>query len=117
MSLSINGVPCNSHQRQTVPSNAEKMIPSTSSSDRTARTDAVSPVPSKPVVRGPGADQFSAGQSAALRSALAAQPEIRPEVVERAKALAADPNYPPRDVLAQVAGLILASPDLTADES
>ena len=117
MSLSTNGVPCNSHQRQTVPSNAEKMIPSTSSSDRTARTDALAPAPSKPVVRGPGADQFSAGQSAALRSALAAQPEIRPEVVERAKALAADPNYPPRDVLAKVAGLILASPDLTADES
>lgn len=117
MSLSTNGVPCNSHQRQTVPSNAEKMIPSTSSSDRTARTDAVAPAPSKPVVRGPGADQFSAGQSAALRSALAAQTEIRPEVVERAKALAADPNYPSRDVLAKVAGLILASPDLTADES
>lgn len=93
------------------------MIHSTSSSDRTARTDAVSPAPAKPVVRGPGSDQFTAGHSAALRSALQAQPEVRPEVVARAKALAADPNYPPRDVLEKVAGLIIASPDLSADES
>lgn len=117
MSLSTNGVPCNSHQRQTVPSNAEKMIHSTSSSDRTARTDAVSSVSQKPVVRGPGADQFSPAQSAALRAALAAQPEIRPDVVERAKALAADPAYPSRDILQKIAGIMIASPDPSADES
>lgn len=117
MNLSTNGVPCNSHQRQTVPSNAETMIHSTSSSDRTARTDAVAQVPAKPIVRGPGSDQFSAGQSTALRAALAAHPEIRPDVVERAKALAADPGYPPREILQKVAGMIIASPDLTVDES
>lgn len=117
MSLSTNGVPCNQNQRQTVSSNAEKMIHSTSPSDRTARTETVSPVPQKPVVRGPGADQFSAEHSATLRAALAAQPEIRPDVVERARTLAADPNYPSLDVLRHVAGQLLASPDLTTDES
>jgi hypothetical protein len=117
MTLSTNGVPCDPHQRQTVFSNADPMIHSTSPSDRTARTDAVAPATAKPTVRRADSDQFSAGQSAALREALAAQPEIRPDVVARAKALAADPAYPPREVLAKVAGFILASPDFTADES
>jgi hypothetical protein len=93
------------------------MIHSTSPSDRTARPESVAPVPQKPVVRGPGADQFSAAHSAALRSALAAQPEIRPDVVERGKALAADPEYPSTAILRSIAGKLLASPDLSADES
>lgn len=93
------------------------MIHSTSSSDRTARTDAVSLVPQKPVVRGPGADRFSAEQSATLRAALAAQPEIRPEVVARGKELAADPNYPSNDILRKVGEALLTAPDLTEDES
>jgi hypothetical protein len=93
------------------------MIHSTSPSDRTARTDAVSLVPQKPVVRGPGADRFSAEQSATLREALAAQPEIRPEVVARGKELAADPSYPSNEILRQVGQTLLASPDLTEDQS
>jgi hypothetical protein len=52
-----------------------------------------------------------------LRSELRRQPEIRPEVVARAKALAADPNYPPMEVLRAVAQQILAAPDLSEDES
>lgn len=91
------------------------MIHSTSSSDRTARTDAVPPVAPKPAVRGPQADHFSAGNSAALREALASQPEIRPEVVARGRELAADPAYPPPAVLREVAGAILRAPDLTDD--
>lgn len=93
------------------------MIHSTSSSDRTARTEAAAPSSPKPAVRGPGTDQFSPQHSAALKAALEAQPEIRPEVVARAKALAADPNYPPADVLRQVAAQVLRSPDLTEDAS
>ena len=93
------------------------MIHSTSSSDRTARTDAVSLVPQKPVVRGPGADSFSAANTATLRAALQAQPEIRPEVVARGKELAADPNYPSTDILRKVGEALLKSPDLTEDES
>lgn len=115
MSLSTHGVPCN--QRQTVSTNAEKMIHSTSPSDRTARTETVSPFPPKPVVRGPGADQFSSSHSTALRAALAAQPEIRADVVARGKALAADPAYPSVDILRSVAGKLINSPDLTNDES
>lgn len=93
------------------------MIHSTSPSDRTTRTDAVSLVPQKPVVRGPGADRFSAEQSATLRSALAAHPEIRPEVVARGKELAADPAYPSADILRKVGVALLNSPDLTEDVS
>ena len=56
-------------------------------------------------------------QDCRAASALAAQPEIRPEVVARGQALAADPNYPSTDILRSVAAKLIASPDLTADES
>ncbi|HLP24595.1 MAG TPA: hypothetical protein VK477_02875 [Acidobacteriota bacterium] len=68
-------------------------------------------------MRSPGADRFSAEQSATLRAALAAQPEIRPEVVARGKELAADPNYPSNDILRKVGEALLTAPDLTEDES
>jgi hypothetical protein len=38
-------------------------------------------------------------------------------VVERAKALAADPTYPSAAIMKSVAGQILASPDLSEDAS
>ncbi|HVU15765.1 MAG TPA: hypothetical protein VHD32_02485 [Candidatus Didemnitutus sp.] len=66
-------------------------------------------------MRGPGADQFSAANSDALRGALASQPEIRPDVVARGRELAADPSYPSLDILRQVGQKILNSPDLTVD--
>jgi hypothetical protein len=68
-------------------------------------------------LRGPGADNFSASNSAALREALARQPEIRPEVVERARQLAADPSYPSADIIRQVSQKILNSPDLSNDQA
>lgn len=74
-------------------------------------------VSQKPAVRGPEADRFTAEHSATLRAALAAQPEIRPEVVARGQALAADPSYPPSDVIRRVGEMLLKSPDLTEDES
>ncbi len=92
------------------------MINSTSSSNRTARTEPVAPSQPKVAVKGPGADNFSAASAAALREALARQPEIRPEVVERARGLAADPNYPSAGIIHQVSRQILNSPDLTADQ-
>ena len=48
---------------------------------------------------------------AALKAALSNQPEIRPEVVARARLLAADPAYPSPAILRQVGKVILNSPD------
>ena len=62
-------------------------------------------------------DHLSTDSAAHLRATLAAQPEIRPEVVERAKALAADKNYPSTDTLRQVGTMILNTPDLSEDQS
>ncbi|MEO5959538.1 MAG: hypothetical protein ABIZ49_08075 [Opitutaceae bacterium] len=67
--------------------------------------------------RAPRSDEVSTENAAFLRAALQRQPEIRPEVVERARALAVDPNYPPREVLQNVAQQILSSPDLSEDQS
>jgi hypothetical protein len=65
----------------------------------------------------PGGVSIAVDNENFLRSELRRQPEVRSEVVARARALAADPNYPPMDVLWQVAGMILASPDLSEDGS
>jgi hypothetical protein len=56
-------------------------------------------------------------RAAFLRAELVRQPEIRPEVLARGLALRDDPNYPPREVIGSVAAMILATPDLTEDES
>jgi hypothetical protein len=94
------------------------MINSTSSSDRTPRAESVELTRPKVVVRNPdGGDQFSAENSAALRVALTRQPEIRPEVVARGRALAADPAYPSAAILGRVAQALIKSPDLSEDHS
>jgi hypothetical protein len=94
------------------------MISSTSSSDRTVRPDPVSS-PGSASVRpnSPRPDRISTESAALLRSELVRQPEVRPEVVERGRALAADPNYPSAQVIQSVARRILASPDLSEDAS
>ena len=89
------------------------MINSTSSSDRVLRPDGVVHHTPAPLDRGPKPDRFSPENSAALQSALQNQPAIRPEVVARARALAADPNYPSTQILSQVSKIILGSPDLS----
>lgn len=63
----------------------------------------------------PGRDEFSARQAEGLRAALTQHPEIRPEVVGRGRQLAADPDYPPADILTKLSAVILASPDLTEE--
>lgn len=94
------------------------MISSTSSTDRAVRPE-LTPAAGSSAGRSqaPRPDQISTESAAFLRSELQRQPELRPEVVARAKALADDPNYPSLDVLRDVATQILASPDLTEDES
>jgi hypothetical protein len=95
------------------------MIPSTPSSDRTGRTETTPPIPAKAQSRPPlpVADQVSLDKLGVLRAALAAQPEVRPEVVERGRELAADKSWPPASVLRRVSEIILRAPDLSEDLS
>lgn len=93
------------------------MISSTTSTDRSARPELIATA-AQPLKR-PEAqrtDQISVASASFLRSELQRQPEIRPEVVERARALMKDPAYPPMETLRQVAEQILGSPDLSETE-
>ena len=47
--------------------------------------------------------QLKIGRNEITKQALKNEPAVRPEVVERAKKLAADPNYPSPDILAKIA--------------
>jgi len=94
------------------------MILSTISTDRSMRPELNPPaIDSSSRKARPQPDQISTESAEFLRSELKRQPEIRPEVVERARALAADPNYPSIEVLRKVAEQILGSPDLSEDQS
>lgn len=53
------------------------------------------------------ADVFKPTKNEKLLERIHAEPSVRPEVLERARALAADANYPPSDVMAQVAREVL----------
>ena len=96
------------------------MIDSTSSPDRASRANAY-PVElaKRPTADAAGSqrDRLSTGAAEQLQTALANQPEIRPEVVARGRALAADPNYPSMAVIRNVAATIVNSPDLSEDPS
>ena len=94
------------------------MINSTTSTERSARSE-IPALSGPPAARpaAPRTDSMSMANAAALRSALAAQPEIRPEVVERARALAADPGYPSSAIIERVSQQILGAPDLSEDQS
>jgi hypothetical protein len=89
------------------------MINSTSSSDRILRPEGLVLQAKSPAAATIGADRFNSENTAALKAALQEQPEIRPEVVERAKLLAADPAYPSPDILRKVGEALLRSPDLS----
>ncbi len=94
------------------------MISSASSPDRSLRADApVVPGASLARAVSPRPDRISTEGAAFLRAELARQPAVRADVVARARMLAADPAYPPLDVLAAVAVTILASPDPGLDEA
>jgi hypothetical protein len=94
------------------------MISSASSPDRTPRTDALAasgPAVSRSFSQRP--DRISTESALFLRAELSRQPEIRPEVVARARGLAADPAYPSATVIRSIAMQILAAPDLSESES
>lgn len=72
----------------------------------------VGPVPKptgpRPTARPANAEFVAAefSQTAALESALRVTPEVRPEVVARAKRLIADVQYPPAETIRQLASLL-----------
>lgn len=61
-------------------------------------------------------DGISVEGAAFLRSQLLEHPEVRREVVERARALAADPSYPSVEIAKRIAEQILGAPDLSEIE-
>jgi uncharacterized membrane protein len=94
------------------------MIQSTSNLTSYFRADAISSQPSQKTppasaqAAGTG-DQLSSASTDGLRQALAQTSEIRPEVVAKGKALAVDPNYPPRQIIESLAKLMVDSRDLS----
>ena len=94
------------------------MIASTSTTGRTLRADPLA-APGQCGSRSVAlrSDRFSSQSTTYLKAALDRQPAVRPEVVERAKMLAADPDYPSAAVIQHVARHILASPDLSEDQT
>ena len=58
-------------------------------------------------------ESLSSDNTDSLRSALAATPEVRPEVVEKGKQLAASPTYPALAIIESLAALITKSEDLS----
>lgn len=94
------------------------MISPTSNVDHIRRPD-LTPVTGKPVASQTtvASDQFSPESTMRLKESLNRQADIRPEVLERARALAADPDYPSKEIMRDVARQILAAPDLSEIDS
>ena len=94
------------------------MINSTTSTDRAAHAALVT-VKGHATARelSPRSDLLSTENAAFLRAELARQPEIRAEVLERAQALAANPDYPSNETIKKFAGFLLNSPDLSDDQT
>ena len=82
--------------------------------EATKRPPASSAAAQPPV---PTSESLSTEQTEALRQALARTPEIRPEMVARGQALAADPGYPPPAIIRQISGLIVNSQDASESGS
>jgi len=68
----------------------------------------------QPVQTQVAADSFEPAQNSKLVNILQQEPDVRPDALERAKSLAADPNYPGADTVARLASLFIANP---GDES
>lgn len=52
-------------------------------------------------------DNFKTTQNQTMLDLLHNQPEVRPEVLEKAKQIAQDPNYPPANVIEGLAKLFV----------
>lgn len=91
------------------------MIQPTSPFSGHARTNAAtSHTPARAQAEAPTAEtgeRLSRAQTDTLQSALKNTPEVRSDVVARGKALAADPTWPPRQIIEQLTKLIVESRD------
>lgn len=81
----------------------------------------VSPRPSLPraeLPQGlPANDSLNTEHAARLNAALAQTPALRPEVIERASALAKDPGYPSTAIMGKIGLLLAQSKDLSLEEN
>ncbi len=95
------------------------MIHSALSSSASARNDAITVAIANPGQRLARslADQIHIDKASALRNSLQQVPEIRAEVVERARALLANPAYPSNEIIRHLSAVIINSPDLSEDIS
>ncbi len=92
------------------------MIPSSSRLDPTIQAQALAAADrAAPPKAATPAEHLSRPGVEALRTALQSQPEVRPEVVARGRALAADPAYPSSAILQDISRRILQSPDPAED--
>jgi hypothetical protein len=93
------------------------MIQSTSLSDAAGRAQALQLTVAKQAgVHAPvQSDRLSTTGIDQLHAALKSFPEIRPEVVARGRALAADPSYPSAHIIQHIAAQIVNSSDLSID--
>jgi uncharacterized membrane protein len=91
------------------------MIQSTSNLGGYNRADAAALATAKqaatPKLAEQAGERLSSANTQALREALNNAPEVRPEVVERAKKLSVDPNYPPRELIERLAKLMVETRD------
>lgn len=62
--------------------------------------------PVKPRDATPAADDVVLDESRALEARFSDAPEVRPDVVARARALVADPQYPPAETIRKIANLL-----------
>ncbi len=54
----------------------------------------------------PKGDRVQFDQTASLEKALKETPDVRPDVIDRAKDLVANPNYPPPEVIKRISNLL-----------
>jgi len=69
----------------------------------------LTPKSSEPAPTGAAGDTFTTAQKEKLVNKLQEQPDVRPDAVERAKTLAADPNYPGSATIKNLAKLFIAN--------
>jgi hypothetical protein len=106
-----NGVP--SMKTGLTVTTPSSMIQPTSPSDAAGRAKALQAAATRTSLPSNAtSDRLSTAGIDQLRAALKAQPEIRPEAVERGRALAADPAYPSPDIIRHISAQIVGSPDL-----